>query len=548
MRSAYSGALHQFASSAFASMAAVAASSIEAQHAEWTRKAMAAAPPGSTHVCGPALKTTVKAVCGRARALDLELPHGPVRTPVFMPVGTQGTIKGLTTVELQAPPLDCDIILGNTYHLGNRPGGDLLERHGGLHRFMAWPRPILTDSGGFQMVSLLHLAHITEEGVLFQSPADGSEMLLTPEMSIALQNQIGSDIMMALDDVVDSKTVDDARFKEACYRTLRWIDRCIAAHKRPTEQNLYGIVQGGLDVSDGGLREICSNGMLERDANLPGYAIGGLAGGESKDQFWRVVDYCCRRLPAHKPRYLMGVGYPLDLVVCSALGVDQYDCVYPTRTARFGTALADVPGGLIKLKANAMVKDEGPLDPECSCYVCKTYTRAQLHVLMKTESLGPQLLSYHNLAYMMRLIRRMREAVIAGNYPDFVRAFLVRMFPAGDVPQWVRDATAAAGIDVTPVCSAVPPPAAPARKSKGGRPRSGSHNSAADEGDDAAAMADAGDAGDADAGEADGSGAGAGARGGARGGAGAMAGKKRPREQGGASAKAAETSGEAAPV
>ena len=400
------------------------------------------------YVCGPALTTQIIAKCGRARALDLQLPHGPVRTPVFMPVGTQGTIKGITTLELQMPPLDIDILLGNTYHLGNRPGGDILEKHGGLHKFMAWPRNILTDSGGFQMVSLLHLAEITEEGVLFQNPSDGTEMLLTPEMSIQLQNQIGSDIMMALDDVVDSKTVNDERFKEACYRTLRWIDRCIAAHQRPTEQNLFGIVQGGLDVSKGGLREICMKGMLERDKNLPGYAIGGLAGGESKDHFWRVVNYCCEHLPEHKPRYLMGVGYPLDLVVCSALGVDMYDCVYPTRTARFGTAMADVPGGLLKLKSSSMTKDINPLDKNCTCYVCKTYTRAQLHVLMKTEALGPQLLTYHNIAYMMRLVRNMRQAIIEQRYPAFVKEFLITMFPQKNVPLWVVDALHSANIDV----------------------------------------------------------------------------------------------------
>lgn len=368
-----------------------------------------------------------------------------------MPVGTQGTVKGLTTLELQAPPLDCDIILGNTYHLGNRPGGDALAAHDGLHTFMAWPRNILTDSGGFQMVSLLHLAEIKEEGVTFQSPVDGSEMLLTPEQSIQLQNQIGSDIMMALDDVVDSKRVDDARFTEACHRTLRWIDRCIGAHARPTEQNLFGITQGGLDVSPGGLRDICLEGMLLRDPNLPGYAVGGLAGGESKDAFWRVVDHACKRLPAHKPRYLMGVGYPLDLVLCSALGIDMYDCVYPTRTARFGTAMvgpATAHGGLLKLKAAAMASDTGPIDPECTCYVCKQYTRAQVHLLFKTESIGPQLLSYHNIAYMMRLTRGMRAAIQAGTYGQYVQEFVRAMFPDGAVPQWVVDASGAAGIDL----------------------------------------------------------------------------------------------------
>jgi tRNA-guanine transglycosylase len=403
----------------------------------------------ATHVCGPALSLRVVATCGRARALDLLLPHGPLRTPVFMPVGTQGTVKGVTTLELQAPPLDCDIILGNTYHLGCRPGGAQLAAAGGLHSFMAWPRNILTDSGGFQMVSLLKLAEVTEEGVTFQSPSDGSKMLLTPEMSMQLQNQIGSDIMMALDDVVSSVTVTPARFEEACHRTLRWIDRCIAAHARPEAQSLFGIVQGGLDVAPGGLRDVNLRGMLARDASLPGYAIGGLAGGEVKDSFWRVVDFCCARLPAHKPRYLMGVGYPLDLVVCSALGVDMYDCVYPTRTARFGTAMADVPGGLLKLKTTAFAADARPLEEDCGCSTCAHYSRAHLHLLMKTDAVGPQLLTVHNIAHMMRLVRRMRAAVVAGEYPAFVRRFLWGFFGGRreEVPGWVRDACAAAGID-----------------------------------------------------------------------------------------------------
>lgn len=402
---------------------------------------------GETYTCGPALRLRLDGVCGRARATRLEMPHGPLHTPVFMPVGTQGSIKGLTPGELQLPPLDCEIILGNTYHLGFRPGGDRLERFGGLHEFMGWPRNILTDSGGFQMVSLLALAEITEEGVTFASPVDGSKMLLTPEQSIALQNQIGSDVMMALDDVVDSKTVNAARFTEACHRTLRWIDRCISAHKRPTAQNLFGIVQGGLDVAPGGLREVCMAGMLERDAHLPGYAIGGLAGGEDKEHFWRVVDYCTARLPPNKPRYLMGVGYPLDIVVCTALGVDMYDCVYPTRTARFGTAL--VHSGLLKMKAAAMATDDSPLDPTCPCYVCKTYTRSYLNLLSRKDGNGPQLLTYHNIAYMMRLLREMRGAIMAGVYPDYVRAFVANMFPDPDtVPPWVVAACAAAGFDV----------------------------------------------------------------------------------------------------
>lgn len=395
--------------------------------------------------CGPALTFQVDGVCGRARAATLHLPHGPLKTPVFMPVGTQGTIKGVSTLDLQIPPLDCEIILGNTYHLGNRPGGDVLEHFGGLHSFMAWPRNILTDSGGFQMVSLLALAEITEEGVNFASPVDGSMMLLTPEMSMKLQNQIGADIMMALDDVVDSKTVNDARFREACFRTLRWIDRCIGAHGRKGDQNLFGITQGGLDVSPGGLRDVCMAGMLERDANLPGYAIGGLAGGEDKAFFWRVVEHGTARLPPCKPRYLMGVGYPLDIVVCTALGIDMYDCVYPTRTGRFGTAL--VHAGLLKLKGATFADDAGPIDPTCSCYVCANYTRAHINAMLRAKDGSTnvaQLVTYHNIAYMMRLVREMRAAILAGVYGDYVRAFVHHMFPGGVASSASASASAAA--------------------------------------------------------------------------------------------------------
>jgi queuine tRNA-ribosyltransferase catalytic subunit len=404
-----------------------------------------------TAVCGPALSVRADGACGRARAITLAMPHGVVETPVFMPVGTHGTVKGLTSEEL-AEDLDCKILLSNTYHLGVRPGGDTLEALGGLHSLMRWPRNILTDSGGFQMVSLLHLAEITEAGVKFRSPSDGSEMLLTPEASMKLQNQIGSDIMMALDDVVDSKTVNAARFREACERTLRWIDRCVAANARPKEQNLFAIVQGGLDVEPGGLRELCLHGLLERDEHLPGYAIGGLAGGEDKNRFWRVVAHSCSALPSHKPRYLMGVGYPLDLVVCVALGVDMFDCVFPTRTARFGVAL--VSRGQLKLKAAGFAQDPRPIDDACSCSVCRRYSRAQLHALLRApDGVGPQLVSHHNIAYMLALGKQMRAAITGGSYQSFVRWFLSQYFPPHDpaaapVPYWVADALAHAGVDI----------------------------------------------------------------------------------------------------
>ncbi|RZC87200.1 hypothetical protein C5167_042131 [Papaver somniferum] len=354
--------------------------------------------PVSPTVRTMALKFEVLGRCNRARASKLTLPHFECQTPLFMPVGTQGTIKGLTTSQLE--DIGCHIILGNTYHLELRPGSELIDELGGLHNFMNWPRALLTDSGGFQMVSLLHLADITEKGVTFQ-------------------NRIGADIIMALDDVVKT-TITGPRVEEAMYRTIRWIDRCIAAHKRPDEQNLFGIVQGGLDPD---LRDICVKELVKR--NLPGYAIGGLSGGEEKDSFWRVVAQCTAALPDDKPRYVMGVGYPLDIVVCSALGADMFDCVYPTRTARFGTAL--VPEGLLKLKHKVMASDMRPIDPECTCMVCKKYTRAYIHSLVTKDAMGSQLVSYHNLSYMMR-------------------------FPKGDIPEWVCDAMEVACIDISTCC------------------------------------------------------------------------------------------------
>jgi tRNA-guanine transglycosylase len=238
----------------------------------------------------PALCFHIHATAGRARGSTVFLPHGPVRTPVFMPVGTKGSIKGLTSTQLEADPECPEIILGNTFHLAMQPGTELIEELGGLHSFMNWKRNLLTDSGGFQMVSLLKLAHITEEGVNFQSPSDSNKtLMLTPEESIACQNRIGADIIMQLDDVVSSVADDPARFEEATERSVRWLDRCITAHSKPHIQNLFGIVQGGLDIGEGGLRDKSLKALIER--NLPGYAIGGLAGGEDKQHFWRVVSH-----------------------------------------------------------------------------------------------------------------------------------------------------------------------------------------------------------------------------------------------------------------
>ena len=298
----------------------------------------------------------------RARASVMTLPHGEVLTPVYMPVGTKGTIKGLTSGQMR--DMGCRILLGNTYHLANQPGTRILDLFSGLHRFMDWDRNILTDSGGFQMVSLLKLAQITEEGVEFASPVDGSKMLLTPEESMRVQNSIGGDIMMALDDVVSPDTAPD-RLKEACYRTVRWLDRCIEGHGRKDRQNLFAIVQGGLDEE---LRNYCLTELVSRD--LPGYAIGGLSGGEEKDKFWRVVAQCTEKLPENKPRYLMGVGYPVDLVVCACLGVDMFDCVFASRTARFGQAITK--HGFLRIKKEHHINDFTPIQSDCRCPVPST--------------------------------------------------------------------------------------------------------------------------------------------------------------------------------
>lgn len=415
-------------------------------------------PPPPALKMPSALTLRVLARHHRARASTLQLPHGDVRTPVFMPVGTQGAIKGLTPEQMAAPSIDCQILLANTYHLALRPGTDLLAainptpdattELSGIHAFMKWPRNVLTDSGGFQMVSLSRLCAVSEEGVTFESFVDGQEMLLTPERSIQHQNRIGSDIIMALDDVVSSVADDNARFKEACARTVRWLDRCMAAHANPHRQNLFGIVQGGLDVSEGGLRDQCLDALIARD--LPGYAIGGLAGGESKDAFWRVVAKCTAKLPEDKPRYVMGVGYPLDLVVCSALGADMFDCVYPTRTARFGTAI--VRSGLIKLRTQKFANDDRPLEEGCQCFVCqKPYSRAYLRALLQNgrddkANVAAQLLTYHNVTHMLTLMRELRQSILDGQFEPFVRQFMRAQFPDGEYPAWAVEALQEANI------------------------------------------------------------------------------------------------------
>ncbi|XP_073821320.1 tRNA-guanine transglycosylase [Musca autumnalis] len=388
----------------------------------------------------PPLTYKVIAECSssKARAGLMVLRHSEVNTPVFMPVGTQGTMKSILPDQLI--DLNCQIMLSNTYHLGLRPGIDVLKKAGGLHKFMSWPRAILTDSGGFQMVSLLQLAEITEEGVNFRSPFDNSECMLTPEHSIEIQNAIGADIMMQLDDVVKTTTTGP-RVKEAMHRTIRWVDRCIKAHARDDDQSLFPIVQGGLDPE---LRKKCVNGLMER--KVRGYAVGGLSGGESKDEFWRTVHTCTDLLPKDKPRYLMGVGFAADLVVCVALGIDMFDCVFPTRTARFGCAL--VMEGQLNLKNKKYALDMRPIDEDCECSTCKLYTRSYLHHIATMESVSCSLLSVHNVAFQLRLMRAMRKAIEQDQFPGFVKDFMSKHFVNEPVPKWIREALAAVNIQL----------------------------------------------------------------------------------------------------
>uniref|UniRef100_A0A1X7VA09 Queuine tRNA-ribosyltransferase catalytic subunit 1 n=1 Tax=Amphimedon queenslandica TaxID=400682 RepID=A0A1X7VA09_AMPQE len=386
------------------------------------------------------LRFSIVANCSvsKARAATMSLPHAVVDTPVFMPVGTQGTMKGVTPEQLKDPLLDCRLILGNTYHLANKPGCDVLKKFDGLHNFMRWDRALLTDSGGFQMVSLLELSNVTEEGVHFQSPYNASPMLLSPEASISIQNIIGGDIIMQLDDVVHSLTVGE-RVEKAMKRSCRWLDRCEKAHSSETRQSLFGIVQGGLDPH---LRKESIKELVKLD--LPGYAIGGLSGGEKKEEFWRIVALCSDLLPSHKPRYCMGVGYPVDLIVCCALGVDMFDCVYPTRTARFGRAL--VSTGEINLKDKEFENDFQPIEQSCKCITCCNYTRASLHALLQGDSVVCSLLTVHNLYQHLKLMKNIRGSIIKGYFSAFVKEFLQNMFIDKKIDDWIIQSLASVNI------------------------------------------------------------------------------------------------------
>ncbi|NLN45565.1 MAG: tRNA guanosine(34) transglycosylase Tgt [Clostridiaceae bacterium] len=337
-----------------------------------------------------------------ARLGMVHTPHGSFETPAFMPVGTQATVKGMSPGELR--DMGAGILLSNTYHLWMRPGQDIVREAGGLHRFMNWDRAILTDSGGFQVFSLADRRRITEEGVAFRSHLDGSRHVLTPEKSIGIQNDLGSDIMMAFDECTPWPAEHDY-VKRSLERTTRWLERCVASHTRPHEQALFGIVQGGTfaDLRKQSAREITS-------IDLPGYALGGLSVGEPAADMYHMLEEAVPLLPSGRPRYLMGVGSPDHLVEGSIRGIDMFDCVLPTRIGRNGTVFT-ARGRLIVRDATC-AHDFGPLDPLCDCPVCRDHTRAYIrHLIKANEMYGLRLASWHNLYFLMALMRQVREAI-----------------------------------------------------------------------------------------------------------------------------------------
>jgi queuine tRNA-ribosyltransferase len=350
---------------------------------------------------------------GAARCGRLTFVRGAVDTPAFMPVGTYGTVKTMTPEELIA--MGTRIVLGNAFHLLLRPGVDVIRRHGGLHRFMHWERPILTDSGGFQVFSLGDLRRITEEGVNFKNPVDGSPDFLSPEDSIAAQRDLGSDVVMIFDDCTPYPASEE-RTRASMELSLRWAARSREAHgENPAA--LFGIVQGGLYKH---LRQASLVGLT--DIGFDGYALGGLSVGEPVEDRLTVLDFLSVRLPVNRPRYLMGVGRPEDIVSAVRRGVDMFDCVMPTRNARNGFLFTH--HGVIKIRNARYKTDEQPLDPHCDCYTCTNYSRAYLHHLDKCrEILGARLNSIHNLHYYQRLMRDLRDAISAGRLDAFVRGF-----------------------------------------------------------------------------------------------------------------------------
>jgi queuine tRNA-ribosyltransferase len=352
---------------------------------------------------------------GNARAGVLHTPHGPIPTPVFAPVGTQATVKAISPRDLHDMKY-ASLVLANTYHLHLRPGDDLVAEMGGLHRFMAWDGPILTDSGGFQVFSLAEINKIDDEGVTFRSHLDGSKRRLTPESSMKIQQNLGADIIMCFDQCpvpTDRKVVE-----RAVNRTHMWAARCREAHSDDTVQALFGIVQGGIFPD---LREQSAAFLTSLD--FPGYAIGGLAVGETKTAMYETIDITTPMMPENKPRYLMGVGDPDDLIEATLRGVDIFDCVMPTRVARHGAALTKT--GRINMRNLEYARDQRPVDPGCTCYTCTTFTRGYIrHLLKAKEILGLHLLSVHNVFFLLDHMRKIREAILSGTLRQYATSFL----------------------------------------------------------------------------------------------------------------------------
>src|SRR4051812_40349800 len=336
--------------------------------------------------------------------------HGVYDTPAFMPVGTQGTVKGLLPDHVAAT--GSQIILGNTYHLMLRPGEKVVAELGDLHRFMGWPGPILTDSGGFQVFSLADINKVTDEAVTFKSHIDGATVRLTPQRSIEVQNALGADIIMAFDECPPG----DAPYEyhvEAVERTLRWAAMCQEAHARPGDQSLFAIVQGGTDEA---LRSRCAEKLVAMD--FPGYAVGGLAVGEGFEGMLKVLGLVTPMLPEHKPRYLMGVGFPRDIIEGVAAGIDMFDCVMPTRNGR--NAYAFTAAGPIRLRNSGFTRDASPIEDGCDCYACRTFTKGAIrHFFFAGEMLGPILVSLHNIRFYQRLMADVRRAIGAGTFDAF---------------------------------------------------------------------------------------------------------------------------------
>ena len=366
---------------------------------------------------------------GRARAGIIKTPHGEIHTPVFMPVGTQATVKTLTPEDLEE--IGAEIILGNTYHLYLRPGDDLVAKFGHLHGFMNWKHSILTDSGGFQIFSLGDLRKIKEEGAYFRSHHDGSKHFISPEKSIDIQNNLGSDIMMVLDECPHGLSTREYLIP-SIDRTTRWAKRCIDANKNPDKQGLFAIVQGGIYED---LRDRSLEGLMQYNDDFSGFAIGGLAVGEPSEDMYRILEYITPKLPEDKPRYLMGVGEPLDMLEAIENGVDMMDCVHPSRIGRHGTVFTKY--GRLVIKNKEYELDDRPLDIADN-YVCRNYTRAYIrHLFKANEILGQRLATYHNIWFLINLMKEARVAIEEGRFKEFKEEF-IKNYTQGKKSEWLK--------------------------------------------------------------------------------------------------------------